>query len=200
MKPQRIARVERRTKETRIVCQVDLDGTGTRAVSTGIGFLDHMLEAFAAHSRIDLELECTGDLHIDDHHTAEDCALTLGAALDEALGERTEITRFGEATVPLDEALVRCVIDLSGRPFTDVDLAFRREALGGIATENVTHFFRSLGVALRMTLHVDQLKGENDHHKAEAAFKACARALRTAVALDPSRDGVAAVPSTKGVL
>lgn len=200
MKPQRTARVDRRTKETRIVCQVDLDGTGTRAVSTGIGFLDHMLEAFAAHSRIDLELECTGDLHIDDHHTAEDCALTLGAALDEALGDRTEITRFGEATVPLDEALVRCVIDLSGRPYTDVRLAFRREALGGIATENVTHFFRSLGVALRMTLHVDQLKGENDHHKAEAAFKACARALRTAVALDPSRDGVAAVPSTKGVL
>jgi imidazoleglycerol phosphate dehydratase HisB len=200
MKPQRTARVERRTKETRILCQVDLDGTGTRAVSTGIGFLDHMLEAFAAHSRIDLELECTGDLHIDDHHTAEDCALTLGAALDEALGDRTEITRFGEATVPLDEALVRCVIDLSGRPFTDVGLAFRREALGGIATENVTHFFRSLGVALRMTLHVDQLKGENDHHKAEAAFKACARALRTAVALDPSRDGIAAVPSTKGVL
>ena len=196
----RTARVERATKETRIRCAVDLDGTGAARVDTGIGFLDHMLTAFATHARLDLELECAGDLHVDDHHTAEDCALTLGQALDEALGDRRGIARFGDALVPLDEALVRCALDLSGRPSSVVTLEFARERLGGLATENVTHFFQSLAVALRMTLHLDRLRARNDHHQAEAAFKACARALRAAVALDPLPDGAAAVPSTKGVL
>ena len=193
---ERAATFERRTAETSIRVHLTLDGTGRARIDTGLGFLDHMLAALAKHARIDLELSCEGDLEVDDHHTAEDCALALGQALDRALGERRGIRRFGTAHAPLDEALARVVVDLSGRPWHEVDLGFRREMVGEVATENLTHFFQSLATAARMALHVDLLRGENDHHRAEAAFKALALALREAVA----RDGSGDVPSTKGVL
>ena len=192
----RSATKSRTTKETSIRATLNLDGSGTSNVSTGIGFLDHMLDALAKHARLDLELECKGDLHVDDHHVAEDCALVLGAAIDDALGDRRGITRFGSAYAPLDEALARVVVDLSGRPWTEVHVPFRRESIGGLATENIGHVFRSLGLAARMALHVDLIRGENDHHKAEAAFKAFALALRQAVALDGTQE----IPSTKGSL
>ncbi|MGD9507154.1 MAG: imidazoleglycerol-phosphate dehydratase HisB [Geminicoccaceae bacterium] len=192
----RTARVERRTAETEITLSLDLDGTGRSEVQTGLGFLDHMLTALAKHGRFDLDLDCDGDLEVDDHHTAEDCALALGTAFDQALGERRGIRRFGHAYAPLDEALARAVVDFSGRPSAQVELGFRRERIGEIATENLTHVFVSFATAARMTLHVDVLKGSNDHHRAEAAFKALALALREAVVLD----GTGEVPSTKGVL
>ena len=192
----RTARVERRTGETEIRLSLDLDGTGRAEVQTGLGFLDHMLTALAKHGRLDLAQACDGDLEVDDHHTAEDCALALGMALDRALGDRRGIRRFGHAYAPLDEALARVVVDLSGRPSAQVELGFRRERIGEIATENLAHVFVSLATTARMTLHVDVLRGSNDHHRAEAAFKALALALREAVALD----GSAEVPSTKGVL
>jgi imidazoleglycerol-phosphate dehydratase len=192
----RTARIERRTAETEIRLSLDLDGSGRAEVQTGLGFLDHMLTALARHGRFDLDLDCDGDLEVDDHHTAEDCALALGMAFDQALAERRGIRRFGGAHAPLDEALARAVIDFSGRPSAHVDLGFRREWIGEIATENLTHFFISFATTARSTLHVDVLKGSNDHHRAEAAFKALALALRQAVALDGSAD----VPSTKGVL
>jgi imidazoleglycerol phosphate dehydratase HisB len=191
----RRAELRRRTKETDIECALTLDGSGAADVRTGIGFLDHMLTALARHGGLDLKLHCTGDLEVDDHHTAEDCALTLGMALDAALGDRAGLRRFGDAHVPLDEALARAVWDLSGRPYAVIDLGLRREALGGLACENVGHFFRSLAVASRSCLHVDVLRGENDHHRAEAAFKATAVALRAAIAHVGG-----GVPSTKGVL
>lgn len=193
---ERRGRIERRTAETSIRLELLLDGEGVSEIETGIGFLDHMLTALAKHARFDLELECDGDLDVDDHHTAEDCALALGAAIDQALGERRGIRRFGHACAPLDEALARVVVDFSGRPSAHVDLGFRRERIGDIASENLTHVFVSLATTARMTLHVDALKGSNDHHRAEAAFKALALALREAVALD----GTGEVPSTKGVL
>ncbi len=192
----RTATVERSTAETNIVCTVNLDGTGIALVSTGIGFLDHMLTALARHSRIDITLRCNGDLHVDDHHTAEDCALALGTAIDNALTDRRGIARFGSAYAPLDEALARVVIDLSGRPCPVIDLGLRREMIGTIATENLTHFFVSLATTLRAALHADVLRGQNDHHRAEAAFKALALALRAAVA----RTGDDRIPSTKEVL
>lgn len=192
----RTARIERRTGETDVRVELVLDGDGQSDVETGIGFLDHMLTALARHGRFDLQLNCEGDLEVDDHHTAEDCALALGAAFDRALGERRGIRRFGHAYAPLDEALARVVVDFSGRPSAHVDIGFRRERIGEIATENLAHFFVSLAMTARMTLHVDVLKGENDHHRAEAAFKALALALRQAV----SSDGSGEVPSTKGVL
>jgi len=192
----RSAKVERTTHETRITLELDLDGSGEGEIRTGIGFLDHMLVALARHARFNLRLACTGDLEIDDHHTAEDCALVLGEALDRALAERRGIARFGSAYAPLDEALARAVVDLSGRPCAVVDLGLRREMLGGIASENLIHVFQSLAVAGRMALHIDVLRGENDHHRAEAAFKATALALRMAV----TRDGTDQIPSTKGVL
>jgi imidazoleglycerol phosphate dehydratase HisB len=191
----RTATVTRKTRETDITVTLALDGTGASSVATGIGFLDHMLATLSKHSRMDLTLTCAGDLHIDDHHTAEDCALAIGAALDQALGDRSGIARFGDAHVPLDEALARAVVDLSGRPFSVVDIALRRESLGGLACENVPHFFHSLAVASRSCFHIDVLRGANDHHKAEAAFKALAVALRSAIA----RTG-GGVPSTKGTL
>ncbi len=193
---ERKADSSRKTKETEITVSLNLDGTGVAEVATGIGFLDHMLSTLAKHARLDLNLTCKGDLHIDDHHTAEDCALALGAALDEALGERAGIGRFGSAYAPLDEALARAVIDLSGRPYAYVELGLKREALGGLGCENIGHVLRSLATAARATLHVDVLRGENDHHRAEAAFKAVALALRQAIA----QTGEDTVPSTKGVL
>ena len=192
----RTATVTRTTRETSIRVTLDLDGAGKTSIKTGIGFLDHLLDALARHARVDLTLACEGDLQVDDHHTAEDCALALGEALDRALGERRGINRFGWALAPLDDGLARAVVDLSGRPFSEVALGLRREAIGGLACENIAHVLRSLAVAARLTLHVDVLKGENDHHKAEAAFKATALALRQAIACTSYGD----VPSTKGTL
>lgn len=186
----------RKTSETEISVAVDLDGTGSATISTGIGFLDHLLTALARHSGIDIELRCSGDLHIDDHHTVEDCALALGSAMDKALGERKGFTRFGSAYAPLDEALARTVIDISGRPFAVVNLDLHRGSIGQIACENISHFITSLAMTLRAAIHVDVLRGDNDHHKAEAAFKSLALALRTAITRTDSAD----VPSTKGVL
>ncbi|MCR9076212.1 MAG: imidazoleglycerol-phosphate dehydratase, partial [bacterium] len=145
MKP-RTATTSRTTGETQIECSINLDGSGESTISTGIGFLDHMLDALSRHSGIDIELTCEGDLAVDDHHSAEDCALVLGKCIDEALGERVGIERFASAYAPLDEALARCVIDFSGRPFASVELGFTREMLGQIATENITHFFESLAI------------------------------------------------------
>lgn len=187
--------LERVTGETEITVVVDLDGSGTAQVDTGIGFLDHMVTTLARHSRIDIEIAARGDTRVDDHHTTEDCAIVLGRALDNALGDRSGIRRFGEAHVALDEALCRVVVDLSGRPWAEVHLDLVRPAIGELATENVTHFFRSLAVEARMALHVDLLRGDNDHHKAEAAFKALAISLRRAVETDTG-----SIPSTKGVL
>ncbi|TVQ38987.1 MAG: imidazoleglycerol-phosphate dehydratase HisB [Geminicoccaceae bacterium] len=192
----RTAVVERETKETRVAVSLDLDGTGRAEIDTGIGFLDHMLTALVKHARFDVELRCEGDLEVDDHHTAEDVALVFGHALSKALGDRRGIHRFAHAYAPLDEALARVVVDLSGRPFARVDLGFRRDSIGQIATENLTHVFVSLAMAAKMALHVDVLTGDNDHHRAEAAFKALALALRHAVA----EDGAGEVPSTKGTL
>jgi len=192
----RTATVTRKTRETSVGVTLDLDGSGKTDVKTGIGFLDHLLDALGRHARFDLALSCEGDLQVDDHHTAEDCALVVGEALDRALGERRGVNRFGWALAPLDEALARAVVDLSGRPFSDVALDLRRESIGGLACENIPHVLRSLATAGRMTLHVDVLKGENDHHRAEAAFKATALALRDAVA----RSGYDDVPSLKGTL
>ena len=187
---------ERKTAETEVSVTVNLDGTGAAYIQTGIAFLDHMLTALSRHSRIDFTIRCEGDLHVDDHHTAEDVAIALGTALDRALGDRRGITRFGSAYAPLDEALARAVVDLSGRPWPSVELDLKREMLGQLATENLTHVLNSLAIASRSSLHVDVLKGSNDHHKAEAAFKALALALRAAV----RSDGTDVVPSTKEVL
>jgi imidazoleglycerol-phosphate dehydratase len=192
----RIATVDRSTSETEIKLSLNLDGSGRANLATGIGFLDHMLTALAKHGRFDLDLQVNGDLDVDDHHTTEDAALALGSALDQALGERRGIERFAHAYAPLDEALARVVVDLSGRPYARVAMTFRREVIGDVATENLTHFFQSLAMTARMALHVDVLEGENDHHKAEAAFKALAIALRRAVV----RTGLADIPSTKGSL
>ena len=192
----REAVIDRRTKETEISVRLNLDGTGATQVATGIGFLDHLLDALAKHARFDLELSCKGDLLIDDHHTAEDCGLTLGAALQQALGPRVGIRRFGYAYAPLDEALARAVVDISGRPFADVNLGLTRERLGELSCENIPHVLSSLASTAGLTLHVDVLKGENDHHRAEAAFKAVALALRAAM----EASGFDDVPSTKGSL
>lgn len=193
---QRHATIERKTSETHVRVALSLDGTGSAEIATGIGFLDHMLTALTRHARFDLVLSCKGDPHIDDHHTAEDCALALGSALDAALGARRGIARFGSAYAPLDESLARVVVDLSGRPHATVALGLVRESLGTLACENIPHFFQSLATAARSCLHVDVLRGSNDHHRAEAAFKALALALRQAVALD----GTTEIPSTKGSL
>ena len=176
--------------------QLTIDGSGKIQVSTGIGFLDHLLTALVKHSRLNVELSCQGDLHVDDHHTAEDCGLVLGAGVDKALGDRAGIRRFGYAYAPLDEALARAVIDFSGRPYADINLELERDAIGGLACENIGHVLSSFAIAARATVHVDVLKGSNDHHRAEAAFKALALALREAV----SPSGFADVASTKGIL
>ena len=191
----RTARVARTTRETDIELSLCIDGTGESQIATGIGFLDHMLATLAKHARFDLELRCRGDLGVDDHHSAEDCALAFGSAIDQALGDRSGIARFGEACAPLDEALARAVVDLSGRPWAEIHLGLVREKLGELACENLVHVLRSLAVAARCNLHVDVLRGDNDHHRSEAAFKAVALALRRAT----RRDGEG-IPSLKGVL
>lgn len=192
----RTAEWSRSTAETTISVSVNLDGRGVADIRTGIGFLDHLLTALARHAGLDLTLSCSGDLRVDDHHVAEDCALAIGTAIDRALGERRGFARFGSAYAPLDEALARAVIDLSGRPFASIDLGLRRESIGTLSCENIPHVLQSLAVTLRAAIHVDVLKGVNDHHRAEAAFKALALALRAAIARTTSED----VPSTKGVL
>jgi imidazoleglycerol phosphate dehydratase HisB len=195
MKP-RTAKISRATNETQINAWINLDGVGEAQINTGIGFLDHMLTALAKHSGLDITLDCEGDLAVDDHHTAEDCALVMGAAIDQALGDRVGIARFSSTYAPLDESLSRVVIDLSGRPGAFVELGFEREMIGQIATENITHFFESLAVTMRATLHVDLIRGRNDHHKAESAFKALAIAVQEAT----RRTQGARMPSTKGTL
>lgn len=192
----RKATLERVTGETRIEISVDLDGSGQTDIKTGLGFLDHMLDALGRHSRLDLRVSAAGDTEVDDHHTVEDCAIVFGRALAQALGDMTGVRRFGSAYAPLDESLARAVLDLSGRPWPEINLDLGRETIGDVATENLTHFLRTLAMEGRFGLHVDVLRGDNDHHKAEASFKAVALALREAVA---TSDG-GGVPSTKGVL
>jgi imidazoleglycerol-phosphate dehydratase len=188
--------VTRRTRETDITVTLDLDGSGAASVATGIGFYDHLLTSFAHHGLFDLEVRAAGDLAVDEHHTVEDVAMILGRALAEALGERAGITRFGEATVPMDEALATAVVDVGGRPYGVIDVAFRGERIGALSTQLVEHALDAFSRTAGVTLHL-RATGRNDHHVAEAAFKALARALRAAVALDARRAGVA---STKGSL
>lgn len=194
----RRATVERRTKETEITASVALDGSGRCAVATGIGFLDHMLEQLARHSLIDVELKASGDLHIDGHHTTEDTAIVLGQALDRALGDRRGIRRFGEALSAMDGTLTRVVIDISGRPFLVWRVQFSQPKLGDLDTELVGHWFHALASNAGLTLHVETLYADNNHHICESCFKGLARALRAAVEIDPRKAD--AVPSTKGVL
>ena len=192
----RSATIERATGETSIRCVLVIDGSGRAELSTGLGFLDHMLTSLAVHAGFDLTLSCTGDTHVDDHHSVEDCCLVLGRALDEALGDRSGIERFGDALVPMDEALARAAVDLVTRPVASVELGLSREMLGDVACENLAHGLETLAVSARLTLHVRVLEGRNDHHRTEAAFKAVARALRAGV----RRTGAADTPSTKGVV
>lgn len=193
----RQATIERSSRETTIHLELDLDGGGSAEVRTGLGAYDHLLDSLAHHALFDLRIEARGDLETDDHHTVEDVALALGEALDQALGQRAGIRRFGQAEVPMDEALARCAVDLSGRPYTVLDLRFRGQRIGGLSTQNVPHALEALARTAGLTLHL-RARGANDHHVAEAAFKALAVALRQAVELDPRRAG--AVPSTKGRL
>jgi imidazoleglycerol-phosphate dehydratase len=194
----RLGRIERKTAETAILVEVNLDGTGRYDVATGIGFLDHMIEQFSRHSLIDVTLKVDGDLHVDQHHTVEDSGIALGQALAQALGDKAGIGRYGEAHSPMDETLVRVVLDISGRPYLVWRVRFSQEKLGELDTELIDHWFHSVAQAAGLTLHVQQLYGTNNHHVAEAAFKGLARAMRAAVELDPRKGG--AVPSTKGQL
>jgi imidazoleglycerol-phosphate dehydratase len=191
----RIGEARRATRETTVTARLELDG-GARTIDTGIGFLDHLLDALAMHAGFGLALQVEGDLVVDDHHSAEDAALALGNAFDQALGDRRGVVRFGTAYAPLDEALARAVVDLSGRPFSRVNLRLQRERLGALSCENIPHVLASFATTARITLHVDVLEGVNDHHKAEAAFKAVALALRAAVAQRAGSE----IPSTKGSL
>jgi imidazoleglycerol-phosphate dehydratase len=192
----RTATRERATRETTIRVRVDLDGSGRSEIATGVGFYDHLLTSLAHHSMIDIEVAATGDLHIDEHHTVEDVALVLGDALSAALGDRAGIMRFGDAVVPMDDALASVALDLSGRPYAVLDLAFRGEKVGALSTQLVEHILESLARTLGANLNV-RASGRNDHHIAEAVFKGLARSLRAAVAIDPRRTGIA---STKGTL
>jgi imidazoleglycerol-phosphate dehydratase len=193
----RRARVARKTRETDIVLDLILDGAGRSQVATGIGFLDHMLSALATHARFDLALRCRGDLQVDAHHTVEDVGIVLGEAVKQALGDKKGIVRFGHAFCPLDEALVRAVVDLSGRAWLTFAAQFRAQRIGDLPTELLEDFFRAFADHARLCLHLDMIRGRNAHHIAEALFKATARALATAVARDPRTSGV---PSTKGAL
>jgi len=194
----RIATLSRRTSETDITLTLDLDGSGQADIATGIGFLDHMLTAFARHGLFDLTVRAKGDLHIDFHHTTEDVGIVLGQAVAQALDEKRGITRFGQALVPMDEALAEAVVDISGRPFLVWNVTFERPKIGKMDTELFEEFFRALATNAAVTLHVNQRAGRNAHHIAESCFKATARALRMAVAIDPRAAG--AIPSTKGAL
>ena len=194
----RQARVERQTKETQITAKIDLDGTGRYDVTTGLGFLDHMIEQLARHSLIDIELDCEGDLHIDGHHTTEDCGIVLGKAVANALEDRAGIRRYGHAYIPMDETLTRCALDVSGRPYLIWKVEFTRDKLGEMDTELFREFFQAFAQHAGITLHLENLYGLNNHHIVESSFKALARALRQAVEIDPRLDGE--VASTKGSL
>ncbi len=194
----RTGSIKRATKETQVEVAVDLDGTGASSISTGIGFLDHMLDLLARHSRIDLTIQARGDLHIDHHHTTEDVGIALGQAVRQALGEMRGITRYADVHVPMDEALTRVAIDISGRPFLAFEAAFVRDKIGTFDTELVREWFQAFAMNSGVTLHVATLYGSNDHHIAESCFKGLARALRAAVAIDTRAANE--VPSTKGSL
>jgi imidazoleglycerol-phosphate dehydratase len=194
----RIAEVTRNTAETRVRVKVNLDGTGQARLSTGIGFFDHMLDQIARHGLIDLDIEADGDLHIDGHHTVEDVGITLGQAVHQALGDKKGIRRYGHAYVPLDEALSRVVIDFSGRPGLVMDVPFKSGMIGTFDSQLAHEFFQGFVNHAFVTLHIDNLKGENAHHQAETVFKAFARAVRAAVERDPRAAGM--IPSTKGSL
>jgi imidazoleglycerol-phosphate dehydratase len=194
----RVAEVTRNTAETRIRVKVNLDGTGKSQLSTGIGFFDHMLEQISRHGLVDLEIHAEGDLHIDGHHTVEDVGITLGQAVFKALGDKKGIRRYGHAYVPLDEALSRVVMDLSGRPGLEMHVPFKSGMVGAFDTQLAHEFFQGFVNHAGVTLHIDNLKGENAHHQAETVFKAFARALRSAIELDPRALGT--IPSTKGSL
>lgn len=190
----RTARIERSTKETTVEIEVGLDGTGTTEVATGVGFLDHLLTSLGHHALIDLRISTEGDLEIDDHHTVEDTMLVLGDAVATALGERTGIQRFGDAVVPMDEAVATCAVDVGGRPYAVIEIPLSQPSIGNLSTQNLPHGLEAFARTAGITLHLTAT-GDNDHHVAEAAFKALARALRSAVAPDSRREGVA---STKG--
>ncbi|HEY0440126.1 MAG TPA: imidazoleglycerol-phosphate dehydratase HisB [Xanthobacteraceae bacterium] len=194
----RKASVQRTTKETDVEVAVDLDGTGVGKVATGIGFFDHMLDLLARHSRIDITVQAKGDLHIDHHHTTEDVGIALGQAVKRALGDMKGITRYADVHMPMDEALTRVAIDISGRPFLVFKAEFARDKVGAFDTELVREWFQAFAINAGVTLHVETLYGSNDHHIAESCFKGLARALRQAVAVDPRAAGE--VPSTKGKL
>jgi imidazoleglycerol-phosphate dehydratase len=194
----RRATVQRDTKETQIRVAINLDGTGAAQLSTGIGFFDHMLDQIARHGLIDLEIEARGDLHIDGHHTVEDTGITLGQAFAQAVGDKRGITRYGHSYVPLDEALSRVVVDFSGRPGLHMDVPFKAGMIGGFDTQLTYEFFQGFSNHAGVTLHIDNLKGDNAHHQCETVFKAFARALRMALTPDPRAAGV--IPSTKGSL
>lgn len=194
----RRASVSRKTKETQIEAEIELDGQGRSDISTGIGFLDHMLDQLARHSLMDITLKAKGDLHIDYHHTTEDTGIVLGEAVAKALGDRRGITRWGEATVPMDETLTRVALDASNRPYLIWKVVFSKPKLGEMDTELFKEWFQAFAQNAGLTLHIENLYGENNHHIVESCFKGLARALRAAIAIDPRKEGE--VPSTKGVL
>lgn len=193
----RSAKVERNTKETQIICELNLDGTGTAKVDTGIGFLDHMLNSFARHGFFNLNLSVKGDLYVDCHHTIEDTGIVLGQAIREALGEKEGIARYGSSLLPMDETLVLCAVDLSGRPYLNFDMTFTADRVGYYDTEMVREFFYAVSYTAGMNLHLKQMAGTNNHHLIEAAYKAFARALDAATATEPRLTGTL---STKGTL
>lgn len=190
----RAAEISRETRETKIRANLDLDGSGQAEITTGVGFYDHLLTSLAHHGMFDLRIEASGDLEVDDHHTVEDTAIILGQALAQALGDRAGIQRFGDASVPMDEALAHAVVDVGGRPYAVIELNLRQSMIGNLSTQNIPHALEAFARAAGITLQL-RASGLNDHHIAEAAFKALARALRAAVALDARREGI---PSTKG--
>jgi imidazoleglycerol-phosphate dehydratase len=194
----RKAAIKRKTKETDIAVEIDLDGTGACTIATGIGFFDHMLDLLARHSRIDMTVRAKGDLHIDHHHTTEDVGIALGQAVKQALGDMKGITRYASLYMPMDEALTRVAIDISGRPFLVFTAEFARDKVGAFDTELVREWFQAFAINAGITLHVETLYGTNDHHIAESCFKGLARALRAAIAIDPRTAGE--IPSTKGTL
>lgn len=194
----RTASIARKTHETSIAVEITLDGTGRYKVTTGIGFLDHMLEQLSRHSLIDMDVTVKGDLHVDQHHTVEDSAIAIGECVAQALGDKGGIARYGQAYAPMDETLTRCALDISGRPYCVFNTAFSQPRLGEMDTELFIHWFQSFAQSAGITLHIETLYGDNNHHIAESCFKALARALRQAVEIDPRKAG--AVPSTKGIL
>ncbi len=194
----RIAEVSRNTAETKITVKLNLDGTGQASLSTGIGFFDHMLDQIARHGLIDLDIQCVGDLHIDGHHTVEDVGITLGQAVAKAVGDKKGLRRYGHAYVPLDEALSRVVVDFSGRPGLEMHVPFKSGMIGTFDSQLAYEFFQGFVNHAFVTLHIDNLRGDNSHHQAETVFKAFARALRMALEIDPRAANV--IPSTKGSL